>query len=447
MPNAIIKKLAEESGIEESKLESIWLSAANHGKNKGLSKDKYEAYANAAVHHAASGKLKGMDSNRYIDANGCLICPGSIITGADVARYWGREIPGYKELGLIPDKAYWLYRPIEEMRDNDFNGKYIFDHHIIDYDAANMDKVRDHIIGTAYDCLQVDSEIHGTTSFTDVKAIDDIDNGKKYLSAGYWYTPIIKSGTFNGQQYDIMMTDIKANHIALVDNPRYKSAVVGDEDAVNSNVKKGTFTMKYKNRALNALMTRLGTIKGLDEETVKSLEEEAKAADEEEAKKKAEDEEAEAKKKAEDEEAKKKAEDEHSDEKADEKLIEKTLKEKGLDADSFNRRVSEATKASMDEFKAQQKAMDTAFDAFERLYGKPNKMAFDSPDAIYDAILTRHGANAKGRSLEAKIAMVEMIGSTTKPVAKKSGMAADADSGAGYKSVFESLDVLKRFNK
>lgn len=447
MPNAVIKKLANESGIGEEELEKIWKAAASSGKAKGLAKSNYEAYANAAVHHAA--KAKGMDSDRYIDANGCLICPNSIITGSDVANYWGREIPNYKKLGLDPQKIYRVYRPIEELDSTEtFSGKYIFTHHLLDYDATTMEDARKHIIGTAYDCIQVGTEVHGTVSFTDVKAIEDLDNGKKYLSAGYWYDPILEVGVFEGQPYDIKMTNIKANHIAHVDNPRYKKAVVGDEDTTNNKAN----VMKYKNKALNALMTKLKA-KGLDEETTKTLEEEAKAADEEVtetaapgAAGKAQDNDSEGNKKAgdEDDEDKKKAADEHSDEKEDSKLIEKTLKEKGLDEDSFNRRLKAATEASLNEFKAQAKAMDSAFDAFETLYGKANKMAFDSPDAVYDAILQRNGMETKGRTLDAKMGMVEVILGQQKPARRT--MAADTDSGANYKSIYETNGALKRFN-
>lgn len=402
MPNSVIARLHEESGIEESKLEAIWKTAANHAKKNNIANP--EAYANGAVQHAA--KNKALDSSRFIDDNGYLIAPNSVITGADVAKYYGAEIPRFKDLGLNPQQIYHVYRPIEEIKDNDFSGKFLLDKHIGDFEASTHDTHRDHIIGTVYDCELDNDKIIGTVSFADPKAQDDLDNGKKYLSAGYWYTPILGAGTYEGQHYDIKMTDIRANHVAHVDNPRYKGAVIGDEDIVN---KKGV--IMFKNKLLNNLMNRIRGL-GLDEESVKKMEEEAKAEDEaaEEMKKKAED--ATCGKDEDD----KKAEDEHEDEKEDKKLIKKELmKEKGMDANTINAAIQKGIKEGLAKMKAEQMAMDSALQSYEKLFGKANRMAMDSADAVYDAILNAKGLNAAGKTREQKAAMVEVVTASVQP--------------------------------
>ena len=56
-----------------------------------------------------------MDSVRHLDENGFLHVDVSNITKEAVNPYYGREIPGWKEQGLIPDKIYYGYRPFEEI--------------------------------------------------------------------------------------------------------------------------------------------------------------------------------------------------------------------------------------------------------------------------------------------------------------------------------------------
>lgn len=418
----------EESGISVEKLEAIWQSAVSHAKKANISNP--EAYANAAIHHAA--KNKAMDSARVIDDNGYLICPNSIITGNDVAQYYGAEIPGYQNLNLDPKRVYNVYRPIQEIQSQNFNGMPLLSKHVMDWDAGNQDK--DYIIGTIHDSEVIENDqIKSTVIFWDAQAVDELDNGKKYLSAGYWYDPVLEAGNYRGQNYDIKMTNIRANHVAHVDNPRYKSAVVGDENTINQGVK----TMTFKNKILQKLMERLQS-KGLDSESMEKLEEEAKAADEEEK--------AEPDKKDEKGADGKGCDEEHEDEKEDKELIEKKLKEKGLDTDSVNRRIeagiAAGVKAAVESMNSQRKAMDSAIDAYETLFGKSNRMAFDSADSVYDAILKAKGHDYKGKTIEQKQAMVEVITSSV----QTRKIAADS-STVQSKSIFETNAALTKYLK
>ena len=54
-------------------------------------------------------------SVRTMDDNGFMHVKISPFTKEQVAPYYGREIPGYRELGLDPDKIYYGYRPAEEL--------------------------------------------------------------------------------------------------------------------------------------------------------------------------------------------------------------------------------------------------------------------------------------------------------------------------------------------
>ena len=304
MPTNYVQEIADKTQIPIKELEGIWNKAITEAENKKI-KNKY-AYATAALHHVAKSKGMDAESQRYIDANGALICPNSVITGSDVANYFGGEIPNWQRLGLNEKQIYRVYRPVEEMIDNDFSGKHVLERHIGDFEASTFAQYKSDIVGVAYDCVQDGTQIKGTVAFNDPSAIDALEDGKKYLSAGYWYDPVLEKGVFNGMAYDIKMTNIKANHIAHVENPRYKKAIVGDNDNVNSGVNKLKFKDKYP--SLYRQFTKMGLDEDLAEKAISAMDEkeqeeaDKKAADacakDEEDKKKAEDEKLELEEKA-----------------------------------------------------------------------------------------------------------------------------------------------------
>ena len=67
---------------------------------------------------------------------------------------------------------------------------------------------------------------------------------KREISAAYWYVPVKRAGVFEGQPYDLVMTDISANHIALVEKGRSGKDVLVADSA--EEIKKGTEQMKLE---------------------------------------------------------------------------------------------------------------------------------------------------------------------------------------------------------
>lgn len=174
-------------------------------------------------------------SARRYDENGFLfidICP---ISKETVNEYHGREIPGWQEAGLEPQKIYKGYRAgVELSRGADtFNGLNILSEHIMD-DAE--DPPKEYIVGSmGTDAIFSAPYLKNSLIIKDADAIAALDgpNPKKEISASYRYDPVFTAGTFNGQRYDFIMTNIRGNHIALVEEGRAGSdVVVSDENTI-----------------------------------------------------------------------------------------------------------------------------------------------------------------------------------------------------------------------
>ena len=425
MPNAIINDVHEATGIGKPELENIWRNAIKFAnKNKIKNPDRY---ANGVLQHVKNNAEsdKAQDSStekRYVDRNKYVIAPNSVITGADVAEYRGWTIPKNRLLRLDPDKMYKVYRPIDEIKDNDFNGKPVLSEHIGDFSADTAHNYADYVMGAAHDTGREGSEITGTVTLWNREAINDLNRGKKYLSAGYWYDAVIESGHFNGEPYEIVMRNIEANHIALVDDPRYEPAVVGD----SKNDFIGKINMyKPKFNHVKTLITKMLGM-GMD---AKDAEDAAKAADaeaEEELKKTTKgtdgDEPPATKTKTtEHKVAAVKAEDDDDD---DDKKDKKAKDKKAMDADTFSRaeveeiikdKMAKAKDSLVADAKAEiakdAKAMDSAKNNFRILYGEPS-MAMDSASDVNRAILKNANIACDGKSDDYLCGVVESLVAT-----------------------------------
>ncbi|RLE45698.1 hypothetical protein DRJ25_05250 [Candidatus Woesearchaeota archaeon] len=63
------------------------------------------------------------------------------------------------------------------------------------------------------------------------EAIDDVQDGKRALSAGYSCDVVMESGNYNGVPYDARQVKIRYNHVAIVDRGRAGDAAVMRVDA------------------------------------------------------------------------------------------------------------------------------------------------------------------------------------------------------------------------
>lgn len=167
------------------------------------------------------------DTKRHKDINGYLHVEVSPLTKETVNPYYGREIPGWEDEGLDPEKIYYGYRAEDELKKalNTFNGIPVLDKHKLDSAERPLKEERVGYTGTnAY--WEAPYIMNGLI-ITDAAAIELIESNKqRELSASYRYKPVFQSGYFNGEKYDFIMTEIQANHIALVAEGRAGSDVL-----------------------------------------------------------------------------------------------------------------------------------------------------------------------------------------------------------------------------
>ena len=164
------------------------------------------------------------ESKRTYDDNGFLHVSISPLTRVQVAPYHGSEIPGWQSLGLDPERIYKGYRSAEELSKPEtiesVNGIPIQLMHHMDYADAPAKATR--LGSTGTDAAFHDPYLTNSLHIQDKKAIDRINDGSmRELSLAYRYKPIFTAGVSpDGEKYDFLMTDISANHLALVDEGR-----------------------------------------------------------------------------------------------------------------------------------------------------------------------------------------------------------------------------------
>ena len=168
-------------------------------------------------------------SARSIDTDGHLHVSASNLSRACVNPYLGSEIPGWQELGLDANRTYRMLRPADELSRaaQSFAGKpLLFRHRPITADDHAHDIVVGAVSNPKFDEPYLSGELVVWTS----EAIAAIQSGEqKELSCGYRYEPVMRPGTYRGEAYDGIMTNLQANHVALVSEGRAgPNCVVGD---------------------------------------------------------------------------------------------------------------------------------------------------------------------------------------------------------------------------
>ena len=163
---------------------------------------------------------------KKIDDSGYWVIKANPISRVGVFDYLGRQIDVDKSLGLDPNRIYKVFRPAGELFSTEalesFAGiPFIDEHEMLGEGFTPVEKRPSH--GTIMnvrpsmdlpDTLIADIKIYTRTMK------DKIESGKKGLSLGYYCKYVPEMGVYKGQTYDFVQTNLRGNHIALVDRPR-----------------------------------------------------------------------------------------------------------------------------------------------------------------------------------------------------------------------------------
>ena len=199
-------------------------------------------------------------SQRTKDANGYLRVASSHITKECICPYYGREIPGYVDLHLDPDRIYYGYRPGDELvkAAATFNGlPLLFEHHA--ESAANPQKdFRVGSLGT--DAVYAAPYLDNSLIFTDQAAIDAVERDEyRELSSAYRYAPDFTPGEFQGVPYDFAMRNIVGNHVAIVREGRTGPDVV----VADAQISQGLGYEQGRSNSMDKIMELFGKITSL----------------------------------------------------------------------------------------------------------------------------------------------------------------------------------------
>lgn len=162
-------------------------------------------------------------SAQTTDINGYVEIKGNPLSKVGVFPYLGREI-GAPE----PDRIYKVYRPEEELSSPDTIASFklmplVDDHAMLGDEADGFTPAeRKGLHGVIGEDVYFDAPyLRGNLKIYSESAKGLVKSGtKRELSPGYRFKLDPTPGTFNGEAYDAIQRDIRANHLALVEEGR-----------------------------------------------------------------------------------------------------------------------------------------------------------------------------------------------------------------------------------
>lgn len=201
-----------------TKLESCVMQVMEQGKTES------EAYAicNASLNDTFIMKDNFNDFTKYIDEDTGFLHINGIVARTGIQPYMGAELGDLDN----PTTMFNVYRPREEVLKEEslatFINAPITDEHPSEF--VTVDNVKELSKGStaSYETFNKDGIDYVKVKIvvTDKELINKVINGKMELSAGYSQQLIKEKGEFEGVTYDYKQTNIKINHIALVDSAR-----------------------------------------------------------------------------------------------------------------------------------------------------------------------------------------------------------------------------------
>lgn len=159
---------------------------------------------------------------KEIDHNDYWYIKDNPLSKVGVFPYLGKTISDELE----PDAIYQVLRPEEELSNdetlNSFKLVPIVDDHTMLGTKPGMQPAEEKgvhgVIGD--DVYYKDGIIYGDLKIFSETLKEEIENGKKELSMGYFCDYELKEGEYDGVPYQAIQRNLKINHVALVDEGR-----------------------------------------------------------------------------------------------------------------------------------------------------------------------------------------------------------------------------------
>lgn len=190
------------------------------------------------------------DFTKYIDEDTGFLHINGVVARTGLQPYMGAELGDTEN----PTVMFNVYRPREEVLKEESLSTYtnapITDDHPNTF--VTVDNATELIKGSvgSYETYNKDGidYIKAQIVVTDKELINKVINGKMELSAGYSQDLVKEKGEFEGVTYDYIQTNIKINHVALVDSARcgQECKLVFDNNSkiVDENTLKGIDSME-----------------------------------------------------------------------------------------------------------------------------------------------------------------------------------------------------------
>lgn len=172
-------------------------------------------------------------TSRVEDRNGFLTIKGCPISSFGIFQYSAGQIglPG------DPHRIVNVYRPESEVNnpeaiDSFKDVPFIDDHEMLSGFEGDEENTAPEEYGVdgvlTSNVYYAQPWMRGDLKVFSRKLRRAIDSGKVDLSLGYDCNFVVQSGTFDGQNYEVIQIDLRGNHIALVDAGRVPGARVLD---------------------------------------------------------------------------------------------------------------------------------------------------------------------------------------------------------------------------
>lgn len=175
----------------------------------------------------ADTSARTVDDNGYVTVVGCPVSSYGIF---DYAAW---------QVGLEdgdPDRIVKVYRPKDEIFSPEAVASFqivpfIDEHDLLsafEDDTDVMSPEEKGIDGVMVNVRPDDPWLRADVKIFTRRMKRALDSGKVELSLGYGCDFIVKSGTFNGEPYEVMQVNMRGNHLALVEAARVEGAKVLD---------------------------------------------------------------------------------------------------------------------------------------------------------------------------------------------------------------------------